>query len=466
MSREPVLRVLRALGLSVCLACIQLACDRVPEAPSPDPDTQGMEPRVAKRFVEAREAVVAEPREASAWGRLGRVADAHQLDEEAIACYRQAHALDPEDARWPYFLARLLSFKGVELEPARELFQTVLELRPSYAPAHYRLGDTELRLGNLEAAADHFRQALELDKSFARAHLALGQALLRQGDAEAALRSLERAHELVPEDATALFALAQAYRRTGDPERAAEAAREASQRQLLDTFPDPMLQEVSNEAISSTVLAERALAFLGAGRYREALKDLKIVEELRPEDANVQRDMGKAYQGLAKPDRAAEHYRRALELKDDLVEARALLGMLALETGNHHEAIAQLTRAGREAPADPGIAAGLAAAHARQGNLETADQTFERAAALGPLDAAALNEWGMVLAQTARFPDAAQKFQTALDLEPENAQILVNLGLTAEALGQRDRAIGFYRRAMQIDPNPMAANRLQALGAG
>lgn len=450
----------RAVALILGLVC---ACSPDPPAPVPDPDTAGMEPRVAERLADARQAVLEQPRSAESWGRLGMVADAHQLDQEAIICYRQARTLDAEDPRWAYFLARLLAFKGVELEPARDLFLEVIELRPDYAAAHLRLAETELRLGRLDDAIAEYRRALSLDKTFARAHLGLGQALLRQGDPSAAMASLERAHELVPEDATALFALAQAYRRLGNSQRATEAAREAGQRQLLESFPDPMLQEVSAEGVSSTLLAERALAFLAAQRYREALRDLKIVEESRPEDANVQRDMGKAYQGLGKPDRAAEHYHRALELKEDLVEARALLGLLALETGDYSRAAGQLAIASRQAPEDLGVAAGLASALARGGELEKAVDQFERAAVLGRLNATALVDWGMALAQTARYAEAARRFQEALEQNPDNAQILVNLGLASEALGQRDRAVAYYRKAMQIEPNPIAANRLQAL---
>ena len=44
--------------------------------------------------------------------------------------------------------------------------------------------------------------------------------------------------------------------------------------------------------------------------------------------------------------------------------------------------------------------------------------------------------------------------------------MLFNLGLACEAQGRPGEAVGYYRRVMEIEPNPLAAGRLRALGQG
>ncbi len=454
------------LGAAPLVALLLLACPSSPPPDVPDPDTSGMEPRVRQRLAEARSAVVEEPGSADAWGRLGRVADAHELDEVAVACYRQASELAPEDVRWPYFLGRLLAFKGTDLEAAIGLFRRVLELDSGYAPAHLRLADALTLANDLDAAEASYRRAIELDPDLARAHVGLGQVLLRQDRAEEAVPPLERAHTLVGDDATALFALGQAWRRLGDRERAAVAAEKARGLELIDSFPDPWMQEVSAEGMSSTVLVERAVEYLRLGRFRQAVRTLKLVEEARPDDPYVHRDLGRAYSELGKPEAAIPHLEKALALKGDLVDARALLGLLLIETQQLDEAIDHLRQARAASPEDPALAAAIASVLARRGDLDAALTGFERAAALGPLAGPAHLEWGSALAQKGRFAEAEALFRKALESDPQSAQVLFNLGLACEAQGRAGEAVGHYRRVMEIEPNPLAAGRLRALGQG
>lgn len=432
----------------------------------PAVETAGMEPAVARAFEAARAAVVEAPESGAAWGRLGMVADAHEEDELALACYRRAFALQPREPRWPYYLARLLAFKGARPEEAAELFRAALELDPAYAPGHLRLADVLAELGRPEPAAAAYRRAIELDAELARAHLGLGQVLLAQGRLEEALAALDRAHRLEPEDATALTAMSRAYLRSGDRERAEETARRAGGKARIDGFADPRLGQVSAAGVSSSVRFERAQEYLRLGRFREAAGELRQVVAARRDDPYAHRDLGIALRQLGDLEAAIDQLSRSLALKDDQAEARLELGLALLDQGRPEEAMEHLRRAARESPRAVRPAWLLAVALARSGALDEALERFEGAAALGPLPGPARFEWGNALAQRRRFAEAATQLGAALDEMPDNPQVLTNLGLVMEALGRPAEAIRHYRRAMAVEPNPLAAGRLQALGAG
>src|SRR5207248_10811259 len=77
----------------------------VPDPP-PVPD-QVTDPNVRAKVVQARDAVLSDPRSAAAWGEYGLVCRANGLAAESNVCFAQAVRLDPTDARWPYLIGLL-----------------------------------------------------------------------------------------------------------------------------------------------------------------------------------------------------------------------------------------------------------------------------------------------------------------------------------------------------------------------
>lgn len=435
-----------------------------PPPPVPNPETAGMEARVRDHIEEARRGVIAEPGSAEAWGRLGKVLDAHELETAAIEAYDQARRLDPEDARWPYFLARVLSFSGSDPERQEALLRETLTRRPGYAPAHLRLAGVLAQAGRLEEAEEAYRQASSLDGDLAPAHRGLGQVLLQRGRAEEAVEPLDRARELEPQDAAAAAALAQALQRIGRAQEARALADRARRLETIDAYPDPLLAEVSAEGRSSSIAFERGMALMQAGRFSDAIPQLQLVATVRRDDPVAHRELALAYQRTGQLDKAEQELRKALELRPQEGLWRVQLGEVLLQQENP-EAIQELRRARQDGFDPPYLGSLLGLALARQGNLQEGVLEMERAAARGPLPLGVNLEWGRALAQLGRYSEAEEQFRAALARDSGSAGAHLNLGLALEAQGKKQEAARHYREAMAIEPNPMAAQRLQALGA-
>lgn len=462
----------RVAGLAGLLL-LAFACAAPPEPPPvPSPDLSGMEPRVRLAILEAQKRVEQEPGSAAAWGGLGQVLDAHELDPEAEAAYRQARELAPEDPRWPYLLGRLLGFKGTAPEEVAALFEESVRLDPSYAPAHLRLGDARLALGDAEGAAAAYRRALSLDPSLAKAQLGLGRALLASERVADAVAALEAARELDPADQAVYAELSRALLRAGERQRAEQMAERAGRTEPTEGFPDPRLEELAERAVSSGAVFERALGRLEAGDAQGAAADLLSIAALREGDPYFHRALGRAYLELDRPEPARERLERAVELSPELTDARVWLGTLLVAAGEpaagrrHLErALGELAGGDADRALEQQARAQLGRALAAEGRLTEAVAELERAAGLGPLDPGAELAWGNVLAQQGRLTDALEHFERAVASEPRSAEARFHVGLALEGLGRRTEAVEQYRRSMELEPNPLAAARLRALGA-
>ena len=98
----------------------------------------------------------------------------HKSWIEAIANYRKALDLEPNDALTHYNLAITLKYKG-DARQAVEEFEATLRLKPKWADAHYGLGATWYDLHDQPAALKELRIAVGLDPAnvaeIGRAHV-------------------------------------------------------------------------------------------------------------------------------------------------------------------------------------------------------------------------------------------------------------------------------------------------------
>ena len=98
---------------------------------------------------------------------------------EAETAYRKVLALQPSRAETLSDLAQVLTLS--RFDEAIACHQQAIALQPNNAMAHYRLGATLFRAGDLHASEASCRRAISLDPSFAGARSALGQLLRSLG---------------------------------------------------------------------------------------------------------------------------------------------------------------------------------------------------------------------------------------------------------------------------------------------
>ncbi len=81
----------------------------------------------------------------------------------------------------------------------RASWEKVLELNPSYAPAHYNVGLFEEKAGRLDLAIEHYELAMKNDPNMFQVYLTLGNAYYKQGQFQLAAQRYKKSILIEPE---------------------------------------------------------------------------------------------------------------------------------------------------------------------------------------------------------------------------------------------------------------------------
>ncbi len=175
-----------------------------------------------------------------------------------------------------------------------------------------------------------------------------------------------------------------------------------------------------------------------------------------PREPDIQIALGNVYDLRGELEPARDAFRRALESDDTLTLAHYNLGAVLERLGEEDEA----ERSYREAivcETDGGsmfeASAALGALLRRTGRLDEAAFVYETYLEEDPINVDILVEHGICLSDLDEFEFAVERFELALSLDQEHGGAWYNLAITLYRMGQHDDAIGAMHRAHRADPD-------------
>ena len=429
----------------------------------PEPKLAKLEPRVAEAVRAAREAVVADPSNLTAWTRYANTLDVHDLYPEAVAAYRQALKLKPDDIQLNYLLAAVLWHVRDGKQEAETLLRSIAELQPKYPPPFARLGTWLAASGRYEEAREPLERALDIDPSFAYARRELGGVLIELGLYDDALFHLETLQEADPNDRRLQEYLARAYRATDRLKEAALAEEQARRADDTIKLSDPVRDALEPLGVSGWHCYRRALRFITEGKFAKADQELTTVRQTLWSNPDVRLGLAQAYHRRDRKTDALREYRATLTLRPD--DPRAHLGVAILLNARRQfsSALAHWRIAVDAFPHDGETQLGYADCLAAVGSLKGAVKHYALAGTLGTPTPESLTNWGTALMRTGDSDGAVEKYTRALKLDPGYADAHFNLGLAYEQMGRTQDAIAEYKLGAKSNPRHPAIKRLKEL---
>ena len=155
--------------------------------------------------------------------------------------------------------------------------------------------------------------------------------------------------------------------------------------------------------------------------------------------------------------RAQAYARKALAIDPSSGEAYAVLGMIAsMKFATNQEMASALDELEHAIALDPGSGPAhewYGVALLERGRFNDAYSQLRTAAELDPLSVATTAWLSMAAYHEHRYDDAIAYARETLDLSPQRHDVLSTLGLSYEALGDRERALGAYRELARSCPD-------------
>lgn len=310
------------------------------------PPLDGVEPALVDQIQDARQLIedladgtAAEL--AEAWGEVGMLYQALELNEAALAAYAAASLIHRLDGRWSYLSGMIEASRG-NGERARQHFLVAIALQPELAPAAWtRIARLLLDLGQPEQALGASERALAFDDRSAAALAVSGEALLALERYQPAREAIERALELEPRANRLHYPLAMALRGLGNTDAMqSELARVGS---IGVTPDDPVASYLAEHARGSRLHTLRARAAFRAGDHQAALELFDRASKATPDDPVVWTNLGTVQAALSQHDDAVASLGWALGLDRGSRTARLNLANVLVRTGRSEKALEVLS---------------------------------------------------------------------------------------------------------------------------
>jgi adenylate cyclase len=361
---------------------------------------------------------------------------------------------------YDYFLRGMESFVRLTKETniqARQMFEKAIALDAQYALAYTALGLTYWQewnwrwspeSQNLERAFELAQKAIALDDSLPQAHVLLSLVYLEKKEPDQAITEGERAIALDSNFANGYAFLAEALNRTGKSE---EALRSVEQAMRLNPRYPP------------NYLFELGWAYLGAGRYAEAIVTLKQVLLRSPNFLAAYPNLATSYvlqwafqlsQDPQNLEQALAMAQQAVALSDSLPWAHTQLGYVYLFQKQYERAIAEMEWA---IALDPNFAwgyVGLANVLNSVGKPEEAVGLVEKAIRLDPPSADLFsNSVGSTYYSAGRTEEAIAPLKRFLTRRPNFLGAHLDLAAIYSELGKEAEARAEAAEVLRLNPN-------------
>ncbi|WP_124330832.1 tetratricopeptide repeat protein [Desulfonema ishimotonii] len=204
-------------------------------------------------------------------------------------------------------------------------------------------------------------------------------------------------------------------------------------------------------------------AYMHAGNYTGALRELLKAEELTPDDIYIQNDLGLTYMAKERTDLAIRHFKKALDKNPGFTAARNNLGTAHMANSDWDAAITTFKKVLEDllypTPHFPHSNLGWAYYNKKQYDL--AARHYSEALESQPRFVIAMRGLGRTYVAMKKIPDAVGMFKKAIGISPRFAPLYLDLAKAYTAANDRRSALDIYRKVIAAFPGTPYADEAQ-----
>ena len=193
------------------------------------------------------------------------------------------------------------------------------------------------------------------------------------------------------------------------------------------------------------------------GHYSLAIKYLRLLKNISPNEAVVYHNMGVAYERMGKIKTAIRNYTQAVNINPNLAESWYGIGRCNLLLDNAEEGIDALKKA-LELKEDPRYYYMLARCYVELEEYENAEKALKEAIFLDDQNEDYWELLGWVFMKEEKYTESVKSLRKAAEYYEWSSSIWYKMGLAFLEMEDGYHAELAFRRAKRISPNDFATN--------
>jgi tetratricopeptide (TPR) repeat protein len=390
---------------------------------------------------EFRAAVTLSPISIAALDELAQLLSSQRRYTAAISYWNRALALAPHDPNIEMSIA-IAYLRNDEPEQSITLLKSLIRQNPGSAQAHFELATIYANERQYRSAADEYAQALTLNPQDTGARLSMVKSLVLLERYEEALDPASRYVIEQPEDFEGHYLLGTVYR---------------GLRNYIDAEIE-LRKAIAINPNNSDLQYNFGFVLARTGKPDQAITHLQRAIDLDPKSDPPWLMMAEARRLLHQYDLEREAFetvrrRKQQHVNEDVMQAEREKANNLLRSGEVHKAIEIYRHLIEQQRNDAHTYYNLAIALEKAGDRGEERAVLNKALALNPHFAPALNQIGMLDAAEGRPGDAEKELKAATENNPQFAEAQNNLGVLYGRRGDLAGAEQMFRLAVENDPS-------------
>lgn len=336
-------------------------------------------------------------------------------NEKAFDMYEKIHKSDEENLEVLIILADL-AYKNKYWIDCLKYYKKIISIVGDDFEMLEKIAQLHVTLENWSEAIEAYKKIISLEDKDGINYLyhqnELCNAMLKNGQYQEAISLLKDLLMQNPKETSFAFTLAQAYTLIGEFQIGVNLYNK-----LLDELP-PEQSEIIIKYISNLICAWAQNLFK-KGEYNQAFD--KFFEALKYDEENdeVYYQLGKCNYYIKSFQDSIAHFKRAIAIKPQ--ESRYYFG--------------------------------LGCAYDEMGSTKNAKVAFFDAINIDPMNTQARIAYAISLTKELEYAQSIEQFSTVLKYSPNDSDTMYNLALAYDLVGDAERAIKFYKNALEVDKN-------------
>lgn len=389
-----------------------------------------------KALAEFKESFRVNPNYARGRVNLGALYYELKFPDKALEELKSALAIDPGLAEGHMNIGLIYSFKG-EYEKAINSFKTAIAVKPNYIEPYYNLGSLYIKVDNISAAIDTYLKAIRVDPEANKLLANLGALYAKKNMFNQAQEVLVKAIGINPKDTFARYNLALTYERLGWPEKAIAEYQEALK-------INPKFSQARNSLLA--ILEQQ-------GRFDEAVTEYQYLVSRNPMDGNLMTNFLFLKMKKEKFNKAKEAFEESLKKKPNDQNAFIQFGKSCLELKIYRQAESIFQQLITFAPSSFEARLNLGIIYGEEKFPERAIAEFKKAIGLSPDNPKAHYNLGVTYEDNGIYALAIKEYRKTILCQANFKMAYLNLGNLLTKEQKLDEAEGCFKEAIKIDAN-------------